>query len=434
MASGTFTTTNKERPGMYSNFQSGKMPVGINASGVIAMTIPLNWGIPNTFERLTSQSNFFNILGQEIGEKDLLLVQEALKSAQTILLFNVAGESSTKATGVLATDVVVEATKFGRLGNDITVIVEENLDSDFEISTYFKSTLVDKQIIVEAEDFVENDYVRISGTGTLTDVNVALTGGITDPSTADNYLEFFKGLELRDFYAFCLDTNDDNIKRTAANYCKKWRDQEGKKVVLVTELSANYEGVVNVANGVVLDNGTALTALQCTPYIAGLMASAGIDRSLTYTHYDGAVDANPRMLHVDVEDALKAGKLVFTNNQNAVMIEQDINSLTTFTDSKNKEFRKNKIIRIVDTLHNELLNMYSNSFIGIISNDEDGRELLKKDILALLEQFRQHNAVNEFTSEDIAVMPGTDKDSVVVNMAISVADAMEKMYVTVTLN
>ena len=436
MASGKFTSRDKIRPGAYFNFQSGKKTTGVNASGIIAMTAPLDWGTPNTFVEITSQTNLVAATGRDVEESKMLLVREALKTAQKVLLFNVAGITSSKSNAQINADLTIEAVKFGVLGNEIKVVIDELLDGTFTVSTYFRNSLVDTQNISSTDAFKSNDYIEITGAGDLEEVaGVILSGASTEAPTNDNYVEYLKALELKDFYAFCIDTADATIKQTAINYTKKWRDAEGKKVVFISaEVAADYEGVVNVGNGVELANGVKLTALQCTPYIAGEMASAGITKSLTYHIYEGAVDANPRMLQSDIEDALRKGELIFTRNQNNVVVEQDINSLTTVTDIKNTYFKKNKIIRIIDTLNTELLKVYSNSFIGQISNDEDGRELLKKDILVLLDEFKDNNALNDYESEDVEVIAGQDKDVVIVNMAISVADAMEKMYVTVTLN
>lgn len=436
MASGNFTSMNKARPGVYVNFASGKKQTGIRASGTVAMTMALDWGVPNEFTEITNQSNLLHVFGYSIEDDKMYLLKEALKTAERVLVFNVAGAGSSRATGLLATDVDAEAVKFGELGNQISVVVEEELDGTFNVYTHFKNTLVDKQNISAVDEFKDNGYIRITGTGELEDnAGVVLTGARTESSVNDNYIEYFKALEMRDFYAFCVDTNDTTIIQSAVTYCKKWRDQEGKKVVFVTaNTEADYEGVVNVGNGVILTNGTKLSALECTPYIAGAMASAGVTQSLTYHVYEGAVDVNPRMLPTDVENALMKGQFVFTYAQNKVVVEQDINSLVTYTAAKNKDFRKNKIVRIIDTLHNELNAMYSNSFIGVVSNNEDGRELLKKDILALLDDLKTNGALNDYESEDVEVLPGNDKDIVIVNMQISIADAMEKLYVTVTLN
>lgn len=437
MASGNFTAKNKIRPGAYLNFVSGKKQSGINISGTIAMPMVLDWGNSNTLVEVTSQTNTLPLLGRNYGEKQLTALQEALKTASKVLLFNVAGTDSVKASLVLSTGLGIEAIKAGALGNEINVSVEDETSGSYTILTYFRNLLVDKQTIMTVNEFVENNYITLlEGTGELVATTpTALTGGATGETTNSNYLEFFKTLETQDFYAYCLDNDTEELKELAVSYCKKWRDQEGKKVVFVTaDYEANYEGVINIGNGVVLANGAKLTANECAPYIAGAMANAGIAHSLTYHVYEGAVDANPRLAPSDIEEKLVKGVMIFSYVHNTVVVEQDINSLTTFTDIKNRDFRKNKIIRVIDVLNNELISIYSKRFIGTVSNNEDGRELLKKDILALLEEFKQNAVLNDYSSEDVEVLLGSDKDIVVVNMAISIADAMEKMYVTITLD
>ena len=52
----------------------------------------------------------------------------------------------------------------------------------------------------------------------------------------------------------------------------------------------------------------------------------------------------------------------------------------------------------------------------------------------MLNQLLANNAIDDYESDDVEVVAGGDTDVVVINMRIKVADAMEKAYVTITLN
>lgn len=435
MAGGTFSEHNKIRPGAYINFASGKKKAGVSASGVMAMAMALDWGTPQQMFKVTSQKDLFAMLGRAIDEKEMFLLREALKSAQQVLIFNTAGEASEKASSLLGENMV-EAVQAGKLGNEITVTVVKELDNTFTIFTYYRNKLMDKQRVEMASDFKTNKYITIKGTDELEETaGLKLTNGTTVEVTNGSYANYFAALELENFYAFTVDTNDSAVHQLAITYLKEWREREGKKVIFVAgNCAADYEGVVNITNGVVLKDGTILSANECAPYIAGAMASAGISSALTYHQYEEATDASPRLSPTEIETALTQGKIVFNRVYDQVVVEQDINSLVTFTEMKNRDFRKNKIIRTIDMLNNEILKTFSTSFIGEIINNADGRELLKKDILGILEEFKKNNALETYDSEDVLVETGAEKDTVIVTLALTITDAMEKMYVSVTLN
>jgi Phage tail sheath protein subtilisin-like domain/Phage tail sheath C-terminal domain len=429
MAGGTFTNQNKIRPGAYINFQSAKKArVGLGASGSMAMTLALDWG-KTGFTEIEANTDIFSVLGRTLEEAELFPLREALKSAGTVLLYNVAGSSSAQASGFLATGIKAKAKYKGILGNEIKVTCDEELSGDYVVTTYYRGYTQDKQTVTDAIELKENAYVTFEVTegSELEESALSLTGGTTERATSVSYNNYFNELELQDFYAFTFDSEETTLKETAVSFCKKWRDKEGKKCVLViSKYKADYEGVINVTNGVILTSGRKVTAHETLPFVAGSLASAGIEKSLTYTVYNDAVDTFPRLTSTEIEKGLLSGEFLFSRSYNNVVVEQDINTLTTFTD-------ENKIVRVLDAFNNSLARRYAETYTGKVVNDIDGRDLLKKDIIAIFEQFKTANAIEEYSDEDIEIIAGIEKDTVVVNVALTVTDAMEKLYTTVTL-
>ena len=43
-------------------------------------------------------------------------------------------------------------------------------------------------------------------------------------------------------------------------------------------------------------------------------------------------------------------------------------------------------------------------------------------------------AIQNFSSDDVEVLPGNDIDSIIVNLAIQAVDSVEKIYMTVTVS
>ena len=167
--------------------------------------------------------------------------------------------------------------------------------------------------------------------------------------------------------------------------------------------------------------------------MAGASAAAGVAGSLTYATYDNAVDANPRLTNTETIDALQAGKFVFTEKRGSAVVEQDINSLHSFTASKGADFRKNRVLRVLDDIANSSKKTFEDNYIGKVSNNLDGRELFKANRIAYFDTLVAQDAIDAFKPDDIKVLVGNEKDSIYLEVAVKPLDAMEKLYMLVVV-
>lgn len=221
-----------------------------------------------------------------------------------------------------------------------------------------------------------------------------------------------------------------------ANWIGSMRDAEGLKIQgVIPNYVANKEYIINVVQGVKLDTGKDLTAGGVACYVAGITAGANINKSNTNLKYTGAIDVNPRMTKTEMEEAINAGKYIFKvdNTQNVTSV-YDINSLTTITTEKGKQFTKNRTIRTIDGINNDVINIFESNYIGKIDNNTDGRSLLRATLIEYFNELQRLNAIQNFEAEDIEVLEGTEKDSVVINCNIQTVDSVEKMFITVNLS
>ena len=187
-------------------------------------------------------------------------------------------------------------------------------------------------------------------------------------------------------------------------------------------------------NGVVLEDGTTLTNVQATVYVAGLTAGSAVNKSNTYEIYDEAiaVPTEDKYTNSQIEEYLQAGHIVFVEKKEKVVIEQDINTLHTFTLEKTKEFSKNRVMRCLDAIGTDVKEIFENYFIGKISNNEDGRNLFKAQLIKYLNSLTQLEAIQNFdASTDLEVKAGESIDSVAVELYVQPVDSMEKLYMNV---
>ena len=192
--------------------------------------------------------------------------------------------------------------------------------------------------------------------------------------------------------------------------------------------------MIQIPNGVTLADGTALTAQQATWWAGGAEAGAQYNQSLTYAQYPGAVSANPKMTEAQLEAAVQAGQLAFTDTFGVVRICTDINSLTTFTVDKGEEYHKNRVMRVLNQLCNDIYRYFSLNFIGKVDNNAAGRSLLRGWIVGYLQEMQANNGVQNFTADDVTVEAGSTVDAVLINIAIMPVDSVEKVYVQVTVS
>ncbi len=429
---GTFQTQNKVRPGVYINIsQSKPLSIELSDRGIVAIPVSASWGESEKFQKVDHTTDTELLFGEEMNQ--ILPFREALKNANQVLAYRV--NTGTNATGVLATSVTATALWGGTKGNQIHVTVSENQtdSSKFDVATFVNGNKKDEQTISSVSDFLPNGWIGLSGIGTLQEATVALTGGTDQDPEETDYTKFLEDLKTVEFHTTCYEGEESDIKNAFIQFARKMREEEGKKIqVVLDNAAADYEGVVSVKNGVILEDGTAISSKEAVAFVAGAMAGAKVNASNTYLTYLGAVDANPRYSNSETIEALRNGHIVFTAKGNRVVLEKDINTLVTYDDKKGKDFSKNRIIRVLDNIHNDIQTIFESNYIGKVDNNADGRQLLKSAITEYLTQLEKIGGIQYFDSAtDIFVRQGIDVDSVVIEVYVMPVDSVEKIYMEV---
>jgi hypothetical protein len=345
--SGTWTSQNKILPGAYVNFLTNA-PLSITPGdrGVVVLLQEMSVGTAGEMYTVTAIEDNYP---SSITAADKLLVSEALKGAQTVIVYNLgAGHTST-----------VLETALGKL------------------KTVRFNTLC---YPYDGTEYAAN-------------------------------------------------------KTSIVTWIENLRTYDGVKAqVVLANQPADKESIINVANGVVLSDGTTLTAAQATAWVAGATAGAKLNQSNTGKIYDGAVDVAPRMTKSEMEAAITAGKFIFkVNSAQNVSAVYDINSFVTTTVEKSEVFRKNRVIRTVDSINNDIVEIFESNFIGKTNNNGDGRSILKSYLVNYFNELQSLSAVMNFRPEDITVSAGIDSDAVVINCYVQPVDSVEKIYITVNL-
>lgn len=448
MAGGTFTIQNKIRAGTYHRFTGEQTDRNLFATiGTAALPIELDWG--ENGQMITIEAGQDPIAARTLEKlgahtSDILLVNECLKRAKTLLVYRINSDGGIKAELDMTPQPVITTAKYeGSLGNSIRVQLDDdpNNTGKYTVKTYLNAMLMDTQANIEnAEDIKGNDWVTFTGIGAITAAaGGSLAGGKNGKANATTHNDFLKALESEDFNAFGLPYNDSVVAEMYATAVKHYANDIGKLVqcILPKYDGEPYEGITSVINGVEMPDGSIIDATNAVAWVVGASASAGAATSLTYTAYDGAIRPDNSLDDTDIKKAIVNGKMVFTAQRNeqgqpTAVVEQDINTLKVATKDLPVAWKKNRVARSMFYLVNSVSRTWNLFYIGKVDNNTAGQMLFKADLVNIMTNLVDQGAFTNFDAEsDIEVARGESIDAVTVNLLVQPVDAMEKLYITI---
>lgn len=432
LGGGTFIAQNKVLPGAYINFVSvAAASATLSDRGIAAIGVELNWGVTGSIFEVTNgdfQKNSLKIFGYSYDHENLKGLRDLFANINTLLCYRLNGG------GVKASNTFATAKYAGTRGNDLKIVIAKNADDNtkWDVSTVLGTSIMDTQTVASAADLVSNDWVDFDKTATLAaTAGTALAGGTNSDVDGAAHQAFLDKLEAKSFNALgCLSTTDA-IKGLYVNFCKRLRDEIGKKFqVVVYNKAADYEGVVNVKNAVT-DTGAAGSELVY--WVTGVIAGTAVNASALNKKYDGEFSVNVDYTQSQLENAIKAGEFTLHQVGNDVRVLSDINSLVTTSDTKGDIFKDNQTIRVIDQIANDIAVLFNTKYLGVVPNDNAGRISLWSDIVQHHMNLQNIRAIENFSDTDVQVVQGETKKAVVVADAVTVVNAMEKLYMTVTI-
>ena len=445
MAGGTWASQNKVRPGVYIRFKTNAgLGLTVGERGIVAICEPLSWGPVAQVMEVEADTSMTPFTGYDITDSKNRFLSEIFKGSnrtagpRKVLLYRPTASSSAEAKVTIG--VLTATARYpGARGNDISVVVTELTEPEdtFTVSTVVDGEVVDQQTAKTADTLTDNEWVVFSGTGALTaDTGKPLAGGADGTVQSAAYSAFLTAIEPYQFDILIYDGTDSTVQDAMTAFVKRLADESGQYAQLVAYGLTNPDSryVINVDSGVTLSDGTQLAAAQATWWVGGAEAGAKYNESLTYAGYPGAVAATPMRTNSEYVEALQAGKLVFFAEDGQVRVEQDINTLVTYTPDVGKAFHKNRVMRLCNTIANDIYRQFSQNYIGVVNNNDTGRAQFKAAIVGYLLDIQANQGIQDFSADDVEVLPGEDIDAIVVNIAIQAVDSVEKIYMTIEVS
>lgn len=222
---------------------------------------------------------------------------------------------------------------------------------------------------LKTEDWTADNYDYINKTllGTPSKVVVVKLGAddeLTDALTKLNGVKF-------NYLAMPEATTEEAGQLATWIKSKRTNDKKTFKAVLANQ-EADDIGVINFTTGGIVVGDKTYTAQQYTTRIAGILAGLPFTRSATYFEL-AEVETITEI--EDANAAIDNGELILINDGEKVKIGRGVNSLTTVTAEQKEDWKKIKIVDVMDMIIDDVRNTFNDNYVGKVQNTADNQIL-----------------------------------------------------------
>lgn len=368
------------------------------------------------------------IFGYDYTNNKLKGLRDLFLNAKTLYAYKL------NSGGKKAANTFAEALYGGVRGNDIKITIQVNPDDDtlFDVKTVLDTAVVDEQTVKTAADLVSNNFVKFKANAELTATAATpLTGGENGTANGAAHQAYLDKIESFTFNTMGVPITDETTKGLYASFVKRLRDEMGIKFQLVLyNKAADYYGTINVKNKA-LDEGWSEASLVY--WVTGASAGCDVNKSNQNKVYNGEFKVFADYTQNELIKAIRDGEFTFHKVGENIRVLTDINSMVTTSDTQGDIFKDNQTVRVMDQIGNDIAVLFNTKYLGVVPNDAAGRTSLWSDIVKHHEQLQEIRAIENFSDSDVTVEQGNTKKSVVVNDLVTVVNAMDKLYMTVTV-
>lgn len=430
----------KVLPGTYINYTTQATKMIQNDRGITLIPlIDANWGEEKNFIEINPEDVLVTnpMLGYGTSQDNLpdymIMIREAFKSARKVIGYRLS--TGAKAT-VTQSPITVEAKYSGELGNNLKLSITKNPVKGMDVYLY----LGDKKVyeangMVTIAELPISKWVNFTGEGELAEIaSKTLTGGTTVKHTNDDVTTLLETMEGVKWNTMAFPFEDSALQTTAMEKIKFIRDEIGKprQIVLPKATKPDFEGIINVTNGVMLSDGKEINEILSTAWIGAATSSATMTQSLTYATYPGALSVLRPKTYKQSLEAVKNGEIFFIEDDGEIKIQYDINSLVTYSQTRPKQLSKNRVLRVFDTLQEQIYKVFKP---GKYDNNPSGWSDMETQGRIILNNMFEDNAIqnvdldNDFKVDRIK----SKDDSTYINIGVQAVDSADKLYFTIDI-
>lgn len=239
-----------------------------------------------------------------------------------------------------------------------------------------------------------------------------------------------------------------------ASFIKGQRENKKTfKTVLANE-PADSEGIINFTTDEIKVGDRVYTTAEYTCRVAGVLAGLPFTRSATYYAFN-EVDSIKE--HDDPNAAIENGEFILIFDGIRHKVGRSVNSLTTHTSEKSKQFSKITIVDKMDQVKDDIRDTFDNNYVGLTINDYNSKMLFFSACNAYFQQLvldsvldasGENNADINFTAQRLYLQSnGVNVDDmtvqeireyntgskVFVGASVRFTDTMEDLYFDISV-
>lgn len=278
------------------------------------------------------------------------------------------------------------------------------------------------------------------------------------------YKDMMKFFETEKFTYMAIPTvKTDGKIADIVSWIKKQRQEHNLGKVVLPEIAADAEGVINWCSTLYRTVDKSITPEQGTARIAGLFAGTSIRVSGTFTPLRDFVDVN-RLTKSEQDEAVGAGKLIAFWDSEKVKLNRAVTSFINTTEDKKESFKKIKLVEAMDMMEDDIRKTIADNYIGKFGNTYDNKCILITAINAYFAELVQDDVLDAGRCEidlkeqkkwlkkagksviledgteksfdacsDDELMKANTKENVFLQAVVSLVDAMEDVYLRITI-
>lgn len=236
-------------------------------------------------------------------------------------------------------------------------------------------------------------------------IKLAMKGYINAPSKiivyvvteeAESYEEALKYFEFKKAnWSCCPSAATDNQTETLIKWVKEQRGKKNRVKMVLPEIEADDEGIINYATKTAKVGEKVYTAEQFCSRIAGLLAGTPSTMSSTFAVIDDVTDCE-KLDRQQADAAIDAGKFILYNDGEKIKVGRGVNSLTTIGEGKSYIWKKIKVVETMDMINDDLTMLFEDNYIGKYPNTYDNKSMAISAARDYLEELKKGGLIDDY--------------------------------------
>ena len=215
----------------------------------------------------------------------------------------------------------------------------------------------------------------------------------------DTYETALKYLETAKFDYLVIPTvQTDGKTLEIVSWIKGQREQRKHVKAILPNTEADSEGVINFVTETIYVGEKEYTTEQYCSRIAGVIAGTPLDISCTYAPLPEVTDCT-RLNKNERKLAIEQGKLIIFHDGEKVKINSGVNSFVSTNKTKGNQFKKVKIVDIMDMISDDITRTIEDNYIGKYANSYDNKTLLLSALWSYFEELKNASILNTYDVE-----------------------------------